>query len=148
MLRHAVNQAQAEGGNSIRPLGAEQALMTAVMHQGEAATEQQNHQHEEQGCQHDGCGVERCCDRRHSDRYRDDRNHGVQDLPARYAVIAGHKRSEFEVDPFGVSARRHVLANRLSGRCHAASTWGAAIGLMGEPISFLLQPVSQLPGER
>ena len=147
MLRHAVNQAQAEARNSIRPLGAEQALMSAVMHQGEAAAEQQNHQYQEQWCQHDRCGIERCCDRRHSDRYRDDRNHGVQDLPARYAVIAGHKRSDFEVDPFGVSARRHVLANRLSGRCHAASTWGAAIGFMSELISFLLQPVCQLPAE-
>ena len=148
MLRHAVNQAQAEGSNSIRPLGAEQALMSAVMHQGEAAAEQQNHQHQKQRCQHDGCGVERCCDRRHCDRHRDDGDHSVQDLPGCYAIIAGHKGSEFEVDPFGVSARRHVLAVCLSGRCHAASTWGAAVGLMDEPISFLLQPVCQLPGER
>ena len=122
--------------------------MPAVMHQGEAAAEQQNHQHQEQGGQHDGCGVERCCDRRHCDRYRNDGNHSVQDLPGRYAIVAGHKGSEFEVDPFGVSARCHVLAIGLSGRCHAASTWGAAIGLMDEPISFLLQPVFQLPGER
>jgi hypothetical protein len=40
------------------------------------------------------------------------------------------------------------LAICLSGRCHAASTWGAAIGLMDEPISFWLQPVFQLPVER
>jgi hypothetical protein len=40
------------------------------------------------------------------------------------------------------------LAICLSGRCHAASTWGAAIGFVNEPISFLLQPVCQLPGER
>ena len=122
--------------------------MSAVMHQGEAAAEQQNHQHQEQGGQHDGCRVERCCDRRHCDRYRNDGYHSVQDLPGRDAIVAGHKGSEFEVDPFGVSARCHVLAIGLSGRCHAASTWGAAIGLMSEPISFLLQPVFQLPGER
>ena len=145
MLRHAVNQAQSEGRNSIRPLGTEQTLMSAVMHQGEAATEQQNHQHQEQGCHHNGCDVERCCDRSHRDRYSDDGNHGVEDLPARDAVITGHKRSELEVDPFGVIARRHVLANCLCGRCHAASTWVAAIGLIREPISFLLQPVCQLP---
>ena len=148
MLRHAVNQAQPEGRNSIRALGAEQTLMAAVMHQGEAATEQQNHQHQQQRCQHDGCEVQRCCHRRHRNRYSDDWNNGVEDLPARDPVITGHKGSEFEVDPFGVSARRHGLVSRLGGRCHAASTWGAAIGLMGEPISFLLQPVFQLPGER
>ena len=148
MLWHAVNQTQPEGSNSIRVLGTKQTLMSAVMHQGEAATEQQHHQHQEQGCQHDGCDVERCCHCRHRNCHRDDRNHGVQDLPAGDAVITGHKGSEFEVDPFGVIASRHVLANRLSGRCHAASTWGAAMGLVCEPISFLLQPVFQLPGKR
>ena len=147
MLWHAVNQTQPEGSNSIRALGTEQTLMSAVMHQGKAATEQQNHQHQQQGCQHDRCDVERCCHRRHRNPHRNDRNHGVQDLPARDPVITGHKGSEFEVDPFGVMTRRHVLAHPLIGRCHAASTWGAAIGLMKEPICFLLQPVFQLPAE-